>query len=549
MYDPSDVEHVGWYYIPVQNGKAMWMDLYHNANTDVDMVSYIAPLVVEGETVGIIGMDIDFKYFSSNIDSISFFDTGYAFIVNKNGEIVYSNGEAGNTEIMDNDKTDDTFKQLFKDEANRGKIIDYKYDGSLKKILYNELDNGMFLAICAPEKELMLASWRLINYIVMGEVAAVICAVIAGIIIGSRMARPIIMLTAIVDQTADFDFKSNPENRKLYKKKDETGQIAHSVHLMRNKLRAIIKDIKKTYVDLESTLQQLSDTTSRVNNMSEDNSNTTQQLAAAMEETASAMETINVNLADIKKRATNIGDRSNDGRNISNEVKSRARHLKEKTQTATDKTTQVYESVQVKTSEAMEQVKAVEKINQFTDAILDISSQTNLLALNASIEAARAGEAGKGFAVVAGEIGQLANQTSATVGNINSIIAEVNLAVENMAICLKDSTDFLEKTVLNDYSEFMEVAKQYNEDANSYDEGMSTINAEISTLLDAIVNIAESAEGVSKTMDDAAEGVTDIAQKTLDVSQVVSSNNELVNRNRGNLETLYNIIKLFKNED
>ena len=26
MYDPSDLEHVGWYYIPVQNGAATWMD-------------------------------------------------------------------------------------------------------------------------------------------------------------------------------------------------------------------------------------------------------------------------------------------------------------------------------------------------------------------------------------------------------------------------------------------------------------------------------------------------------------------------------------------
>ena len=79
----------------------------------------------------------------------------------------------------------------------------------------------------------------------------------------------------------------------------------------------------------------------------------------------------------------------------------------------------MYENVQQKTEAAMEQAKAVEKINQFTQAILEISSQTNLLALNASIEAARAGEAGKGFAVVAGEIGTLAAQTSTTVGSIN----------------------------------------------------------------------------------------------------------------------------------
>ncbi len=62
-----------------------------------------------------------------------------------------------------------------------------------------------------------------------------------------------------------------------------------------------------------------------------------------------------------------------------------------------------------KSEGAMEQSKAVQKINVLTDNIKDISSQTNLLALNANIEAARAGEAGRGFAVVASEIGTLAS--------------------------------------------------------------------------------------------------------------------------------------------
>ena len=70
---------------------------------------------------------------------------------------------------------------------------------------------------------------------------------------------------------------------------------------------------------------------------------------------------------------------------LSVQVKERAGQLKLKTQAASEKTVQMYENVQQKTEAAMEQAKAVEKINQFTQAILEISSQTNLLALNASI--------------------------------------------------------------------------------------------------------------------------------------------------------------------
>ena len=60
-YSPSDTEHVGWYYIPVNNGTATWMEPYYNQNIGVEMVSYVIPIYRDNETVGVVGMDIDFS--------------------------------------------------------------------------------------------------------------------------------------------------------------------------------------------------------------------------------------------------------------------------------------------------------------------------------------------------------------------------------------------------------------------------------------------------------------------------------------------------------
>ncbi len=548
MYDPSDVEHVGWYYIPVQNGKETWMEPYLNSNIGVYMISYVIPIEVDGESIGIIGMDIDFSEFTNTIDSLSIFDSGYGFLANDSGEVMYHK----DLEIGSNLADADSGLQAVVDALGNGQTeetaVSYTYQGKDKVMYYRTLENGMKFVLTAPKTELQEKSKQLAGQIFGGAAFATVLAVIIGVVLGFTITKPITQIDGIVKQTADFEFASNPANQHLYKRKDETGRMAISLHNMRKNLRQMVANIRHVYTDLKNTTEQLSDTTKRVREMSSVNTDTTQELAAAMEETAATMETVNTTVSDIKERATDIERYSKEGRESSVEVKERAGQLKLKTQAASEKTVQMYENVQQKTEAAMEQAKAVEKINQFTQAILEISSQTNLLALNASIEAARAGEAGKGFAVVAGEIGTLAAQTSTTVGSINEIIAEVNEAVANMTGCLKESTDFLEQTVLKDYEDFMGVADQYTKDATVFDDDMSAISGQINTLLSSIVEIADAMQGVSSTVSEAADGVTDIAQKTLEVSGIVQGNETLVDNNRENIVRLNSVIEMFHDE-
>ena len=548
MYDPSDVEHVGWYYIPVQNGKETWMEPYLNSNIGVYMISYVIPIEVDGESIGIIGMDIDFSEFTNTIDSLSIFDSGYGFLANDSGEVMYHKDLEIGSNLADADSGLQAVVDALGNEQTEETAVSYTYQGKDKVMYYKTLENGMKFVLTAPKTELQEKSRQLAKQIFGGAAFAMILTIIIGTVLGFTITKPITQIDGIVKQTAEFEFASNPANQHLYKRKDETGRMAISLHNMRKNLRQMVANIRHVYTDLKNTTEQLSDTTKRVREMSSVNTDTTQELAAAMEETAATMETVNTTVSDSKERATDIERYSKEGRESSVEVKERAGQLKLKTQAASEKTVQMYENVQQKTEAAMEQAKAVEKINQFTQAILEISSQTNLLALNASIEAARAGEAGKGFAVVAGEIGTLAAQTSTTVGSINEIIAEVNQAVANMTGCLKESTDFLEQTVLKDYEDFMGVADQYTKDATVFDDDMSAISGQINTLLSSIVEIADAMQGVSSTVSEAADGVTDIAQKTLEVSGIVQGNETLVDNNRENIVRLNSVIEMFHDE-
>ena len=88
-----------------------------------------------------------------------------------------------------------------------------------------------------------------------------------------------------------------------------------------------------------------------------------------------------------------------------------------------------------------------EEIQSIVGVIEDIAAQTNLLALNASIEAARAGESGKGFAVVAQEVRKLAESTSDSTANIQTLTNSLREEIEEALKATKRSSEMIEQSV------------------------------------------------------------------------------------------------------
>lgn len=543
-YDKDDLEHVGWYYIPVNNGKPTWMDPYQNENIGVYMISYVIPIFIDGESVGIVGMDIDFTSLQEQINEISLYKTGYAFLSNTSNEILVHPSEEYGKGIAECSQELADFLSA-SDASSTEQTVTYSYNGDQKVAAVSSLRNGMRLVVTVSNVEFRATSEYLFKMILIAFIIALVFSIISGLGSSSSIARPIKNLTEIIIDTANLNFKPNPKSEKLVKLKDETGDMARAVRQMRNKLREMVGLINKAGDDMGSNVTSLYQNMSEISDICGNNSSTTQELAAAMEETASATETVSEAASTVESNMDHIGALSKKGTEASIEVKSRADNLKQTTAVAAKRTQDIYEDVKEKTNTAIRQARAVEQINALTQDIMDISSQTNLLALNASIEAARAGDAGHGFAVVATEIGALASQTQQTVQSIQTIIPEVNGAVGNMKECLDSMMDFLDHTVLSDYEEFMQVGETYAQDACSYEQGMTQINDAVTSLVDAINNITSSISGINNMVRESASGVLDIAEKTSVVVQKVESTSTFVNVSKESAENLNQIVDEF----
>lgn len=547
MYEKDDLTHVGWYYIPVENGAPLWMDPYLNENINIYMISYVVPLFIDGTSVGIIGMDIDFSQITDIADELTVFDNGYAFITSSSGAVLYHKSIETGTMLSDyNGGETKSVDEFLANESNQNsEILKYTLDGKDYSMAFSILDNGMRLSLTAENNEI-IKSANEITYKIWGFfIFGLIVSIVLGIIISSNIANPINKLTGIIKKTADMDLHHIDIDPKLINRKDETGVMARAVRDMRIALRDMMNNMNQIKNNLDENMEYLDGVMQENNNMAEDNSATTQELAAGIQEAANNSSRIVDNINAIKDNVVGIRQLSKQGQEQSEEIKDRAQQLSRYTITSSDNTLNMYHTMQGKTEEAIEQSKVVSKINELTEAIREISSQTNLLALNANIEAARAGDAGKGFAVVATEIGSLANQTFQTVDGINEIVGSVNEAVSNMTDCIKEIMSFLENTVVKDYENFTRVGKKYEEDAIVFSEDMEGIYQEISELNKRVEEIAAAVGNVQEMISQSSDGVSVIADKSTTVVMKNQEGYENLRENKAKLSSLGEMIGRF----
>ncbi len=237
LYDITDIEHVGWYYVPIEAGEPIWMAPYFNKNLGVEMISYIMPYYYGDYTVGVMGMDIDIDHLKGIVSDITVYKTGKAFILEQGGNIVYHPDFPDGASFSNLPKSDrEYFSTLLSNPLNR--VILYPdRDGTQQKTVLKKLRNGMIMGIFVPVEEINLPQRSLIIRIVLLSGIILLLSVLVCILWIRTVIRPLKKMTVAAGELANGNF----DVRMPGGGNDEVGILSRSLETMADSLKRQIE--------------------------------------------------------------------------------------------------------------------------------------------------------------------------------------------------------------------------------------------------------------------------------------------------------------------
>lgn len=215
LYSPDDVKNVGWYYMPMKSRCATWIEPYVDPTAQAYVISFVAPLFVEGNFIGVIGMDIDFNFIIQELRRMSIYDYGYVYIMNRNNVVLYHRDQPQGTQFQPNPE----FQEME---------------------IY--LSNGMWLGIAMPLSRVHETRNEILMHLMAAIIIVAMIISVVSIELTSQVIKPLSGMTDAAKRIASGDL-----NVKIsYEYDNELGILVRSIREMATRLEDYVYRDKLT---------------------------------------------------------------------------------------------------------------------------------------------------------------------------------------------------------------------------------------------------------------------------------------------------------------
>ena len=487
-----DARERPWFQQALQTQSVGNTEPYKDVATGNGVITIFAPIKIDNNVVGAVGVDVDLVEFAADIRAIKMDKREVSifrdvFYVHPNQSFVMAEGNPDAKYSL----------SVGKAAAKSGAPFDFHRMGESDKkhgiCQQSSLDWSVCIVSSENEYKPHLIGLFLSN--VVWFVGIIIVAGAVVIFVVRRNLQPLNVIES--DLSAFFKFLSyqskTPPKTTLIKNKDEFGKMSHRINkeieeivALRHDLIAEAKDGKfGSQIDIASNNPNLQGVVDALNTMSgilkknicADIARINIVLDAVSKEDYSqqinepvGIETgINIAIAQfanmLKMNAGLIDKLASYSKSLDDNTRNLHKSSMQQAQSVEDTAgsiAHITESIGNINEQSKSIIKQSEDIKSVIGIIRDIADQTNLLALNAAIEAARAGEHGRGFAVVADEVRKLAERTQKSLGEIEANTTILTQGIMDISSLISEQNDKI--LHINDNISAISEATQENAD-------------------------------------------------------------------------------------
>ena len=293
-------------------------------------------------------------------------------------------------------------------------------------------------------------------------------------------------------------------------------------------IKQLLQSVQNVASDLDESSSKMSTTAAEFSINAQNQASSAEEVTATIEEISSGIENVADSASEQQQSMNNLSSRIDELSDTITDMQARINDTANLGNTMSEQATRGEESLREMNSTMQTIIHGSREMLNIISIINDISDQINLLSLNASIEAARAGDSGRGFAVVADEISKLADQTTASVKDIDRLIKTNNDEIEH-GITNVDQTVKVISTIIQGVNQINEMVSMLTDFMDRQIHTNNTVNDEANKVKDWSKEISH-ATGEQKTAAD-------------EIVKSVSSINELTQANASGAENMNELIE------